>query len=66
MTLNIQITEEEQRQLESAAEAFQTTPDALVREFLSRFIADASRQADLDSAIDRVLQKNKELYKRLA
>ena len=70
MTLSIELTEEETRILERKAKGLGTTAEELastvVRTMLSESSSGSSVAMDVDAAIEFVVRKNRELYRRLA
>lgn len=65
MNLTIELTEDEQQRLELAAESLSTTTTELVSRLI-RQLLDTDGALGIEEAMDHVLKKNQELYKRLA
>lgn len=63
-TLMIDLTEDRMRQLEEIARRFQIAPEELVRASIEELLA--SPDEDFQRVVDFVLNKNAELYRRLA
>ena len=63
-TLTIALSEERLQQLEEIARRFQIAPEELVRVSLEELLS--LPEEDFRRAMDRVLSKNAELYRRLA
>ena len=63
-TLTIAITDERLQQLEEIAQRYQMAPEDLVRVSIEELLSLPA--ADFRRALDTVLQKNAELYQRLA
>ena len=63
-TLTIALTEERLKQLEEIARRFQIAPEELVRVSIEELLALPAD--DFRRALDLVLNKNAELYQRLA
>ncbi len=70
MTLIIELSDEETRSLERKAKGLGTTVEQLassaVRNLLHETPDQPTSGMDVDAAIEFVVRKNKELYKRLA
>ena len=70
MTLHIELSDEETRILERKAKGLGTTVEQLassaVRNLLQETPDQPTSGMDVDAAIEFVVRKNKELYKRLA
>jgi predicted transcriptional regulator len=64
MTLSISLPDEAARRLEEAAKRLRVPVDDLAAAALRDFVAGPS--ADFQAAAQRVLEKNRELYRRLA
>ncbi len=65
MNVNIDLTGEQIRRLESKAQKLKTSPERLIETLVQEY-ADVETEMDFDSAAQYILQKNRELYKRLA
>ncbi len=63
-TITVTFTDDRLQKLRELAAQFQIAPEELVRVSVEELIA--RPQADFQKAVDYVLEKNKELYKRLA
>jgi predicted transcriptional regulator len=64
MRLSVELTESQTRHLEELAGRLQVSPETLAAAALRDLLA--RREADFDAAATRVLEKNAELYRRLA
>ena len=64
VTMTVTLSEDRLQKLQDLAAQFRITPEELLRVSVEELIA--RPQADFQKAIDYVLKKNKELYKRLA
>jgi len=64
MTLSIQLPAEAERRLREAADRLRISVDALAAAALQDFVA--SPDAEFEAAAQRVLEKNRALYRRLA
>jgi len=64
VTITVTLSEDRLQKLQDLAAQFRIAPEELLRVSVEELIA--RPQADLQKAIDYVLKKNKELYKRLA
>ena len=64
MTLSIRLPDEAERRLRAAAARLQIPVDALATAALQDFVT--GPPADFEAAAQRVLEKNRELYRRLA
>ncbi len=64
MTLTLQFDEEQSRRLIEVARELQVDPSELARAAINELVSRPSE--DFDSAARRVLEKNRELYKRLS
>ena len=64
VTITVTLSEDRLQKLQDLAEQFRIAPEELLRVSVEELIA--RPQADFQKAIDYVLKKNKELYKRLA
>jgi ParB-like chromosome segregation protein Spo0J len=64
MTLAIDLTEQQERALREAAHRLNISPDQLAAAAVRDLVAQTG--ADFDAAAARVMEKNRELYKRLA
>ena len=64
MTLSIRLPDEAERRLRATAARLQIPVDALAAAALQDFVTGPS--ADFEAAAQRVLEKNRELYRRLA
>ncbi len=64
VTITVTLSEDHLQKLQDLAEQFRIAPEELLRVSVEELIA--RPQADFQKAIDYVLKKNKELYKRLA
>jgi hypothetical protein len=65
MNVNIELSEEQRCRLENKARHFNTSAEKLI-EILVREFADADSEIEVDDAMTYVLEKNRELYERLA
>lgn len=63
-TLTISLTEERLQKLETIAQRYGMAPEELVRASIEELIT--RPEADFRQALDLVLNKNAELYRRLA
>lgn len=64
MTVAIELTPEQERSLREAAERLNVSPDQLVAAAVRDLVGNSG--ADFVAAADRVMEKNRELYNRLA
>jgi predicted transcriptional regulator len=64
MRLSVEITDTQQRHLDAMAERLQISSEALAAAALRDLLA--RRESDFEAAAERVLEKNAELYRRLA
>ena len=64
MRLSVELSDMQQRHLDALAERLQVSAEALASAALRDLLA--RREADFEAAADRVLEKNAELYRRLA
>jgi predicted transcriptional regulator len=64
MRLSIDITDVQRRHLDDLAERLHVSAEALAAAALHDLLA--RREADFEAAATRVLEKNAELYRRLA
>ena len=64
MRLSVDLTETQTRHLQELAERLQVAPELLAAAALADLLA--RREMDFDAAATRVLEKNSELYRRLA
>jgi predicted transcriptional regulator len=64
VTITVTLSEDRLQKLQDLAAQFRIAPEELLRVSVEELIA--RPQADFQKAIDYVLKKNKELYKRLA
>lgn len=64
VTITVTLSEDRLQKLQDIAAQFRIAPEELLRVSVEELIA--RPQADFQKAIDYVLNKNKELYKRLA
>jgi predicted transcriptional regulator len=64
VTITVTLTDDRLQKLQELAEQFRIAPEELVRISVEELIA--RPQADFQKALDYVLEKNKELYKRLS
>ena len=64
VTITVTLSEDRLQKLKDLAAQFRIAPEELLRVSVEELIA--RPQADFQKAIDYVLKKNKELYKRLA
>ena len=65
MNVIVDLTEEQLRNLSEKAKQLSTSPEQLVERLVLEFANERS-VIDFDSAMNYVLNKNKELYERLA
>lgn len=63
-TLTISLTEQQAERLQEAATRYQTTPEKLALRGIEELLERPAEE--LDSLIDYLLDKNAELYRRLA
>jgi hypothetical protein len=63
-TIAVELTQTEKEQLRKLAEGLNLPPEDLVGAIVRDFIG--PQAADFDAASRRVLEKNRELYRRLA
>ncbi len=64
VTITVTLSEDRLQRLEDLAKQFRVAPEELLRVSVEELIA--RPQADFQKALEYVLEKNKELYKRLA
>ena len=64
VTITVTLSEDRLQKLQDLAKQFRIAPEELLRVSVEELIA--RPQADFQKALDYVLKKNKELYKRLA
>jgi predicted transcriptional regulator len=64
VTITVTLSEDRLQKLQDLAAQFRIAPEELLRVSVEELIA--RPQADFQKAVDYVLKKNKELYKRLA
>ena len=64
MTLAIELTEQQERILREAAARLNVSPDQLVTAAVRDLVGQSG--SDFEAAAKRVMEKNGELYKRLA
>jgi hypothetical protein len=64
VTITVTLTDDRLQKLKELAAQFRIAPEELVRVSVEELIA--RPQVDFQKALDYVLEKNKELYKRLA
>ena len=64
VTITVTLSEDRLQKLQDLAAQFRIAPEELLRVSVEDLIA--RPQADFQKAVDYVLKKNKELYKRLA
>ena len=64
MKLSVQLTPQQEQQLAALAERLQVAPEALAAAALRDLLE--QRSAEFERAATRVLEKNAELYRRLA
>lgn len=64
VTITVTLSEDRLQKLKELAEQFRIAPEELLRVSVEELIA--RPQADFQKALAYVLEKNKELYKRLA
>ena len=64
VTITVTLSEDRLQKLQDLAARFRIAPEELLRVSVEELIA--RPQADFQKAVDYVLKKNKELYKRLA
>ena len=64
MTVAIELTPQQERTLREAAERLNVSPDQLAAAALRDLVGLSG--ADFEAAANRVMEKNSELYKRLA
>jgi predicted transcriptional regulator len=64
VTITVTLSEDRLQKLQDLARQFRIAPEELLRVSLEELIA--RPQADFQKALSYVLEKNKELYKRLA
>ncbi len=64
VTITVTLTDDRLQKLKELAAQFRIAPEELVRVSVEELIA--RPQIDFQKALDYVLEKNKELYKRLA
>lgn len=64
MRLSVDLTEAQKKKLDDLAGRLHVSPETLAAAALRDLLAD--READFDAAATRILEKNAELYRRLA
>ncbi|NLG64279.1 MAG: DNA-binding protein [Actinobacteria bacterium] len=64
MKLSVELTPQQEQQLAALAERLQVAPEALAAAALRDLLE--QRSAEFERAATRVLEKNAELYRRLA
>jgi predicted transcriptional regulator len=64
MRLSVELSEAQQRHLETIADRLNVSAEALASAALRDLLA--QREADFEAAASRVMEKNAELYRRLA
>jgi antitoxin FitA len=64
VTITVTLSEDRLKMLQELAKQFHIAPEELLRVSVEEFIA--RPQADFQKALSYVLEKNKELYRRLA
>jgi hypothetical protein len=64
VTITVTLSEDHLQKLNELAKQFRVAPEELLRVSVEELIA--RPQADFQKALEYVLEKNKELYKRLA
>jgi len=64
VTITVTLSEDRLQKLNELAKQFRIAPEELLRVSVEELIA--RPQADFQKALEYVLEKNKELYKRLA
>jgi predicted transcriptional regulator len=64
VTITVTLSEDRLQKLQELAQQFHIAPEELLRVSVEELIT--RPQADFQKAVDYVLKKNKELYKRLA
>jgi antitoxin FitA len=64
VTITVTLSEDRLQKLQELAEQFRISPEELLRVSVEELIT--RPQADFEKALGYVLNKNKELYKRLA
>jgi antitoxin FitA len=64
VTITVTLSEDRLQKLNELAKQFRVAPEELLRVSVEELIA--RPQADFQKALEYVLEKNKELYKRLA
>lgn len=64
MSINLTLTPEQEKQLQATAQRLNVPPEALVSAAVRDLLAQAS--TDFQRVADRVVDKNRELYRRLA
>ena len=64
VTITVTLSDDRLQKLQELAAQFPIAPEELVRVSIEELIA--RPQPDFQRAVDYILQKNKELYKRLA
>ncbi len=64
MTVAIELTDQQERTLREAAQRLNISPDELAAAAVRDLVGQTG--ADFDAAASRVMEKNSELYKRLA
>jgi predicted transcriptional regulator len=66
MTLTLELSDEMLEHLRTLSMEKKTQPEELAVMALGEYLAKSRQPSDLDEAIDHVLDKNAELYRRLA
>ena len=64
MSINLTLTPEQEQQLQAAAKRLNVPAEALVSAAVRDLLAQAS--TDFERVADRIVDKNRELYRRLA
>ena len=64
MSIDLTLTPEQEKQLQATAKRLNVPPEALVSAAVRDLLAQAS--TDFQRVADRVVDKNRELYRRLA
>ena len=64
MTVSIELTDQQEQALREAAHRLNLSPDQLAAAAVRDLVGQTG--ADFDAAAARVMEKNRELYKRLA
>jgi predicted transcriptional regulator len=63
-TLQVTLSDEQKRRLDRLAERAAVTPEEFLRDRVDQLLDDPT--AEFDRVVNRVLEKNAELYRRLA